>query len=227
MKNNLNKKTGFSIIEIVVVIAIIGVLMALFGGKMFSFLEKTDLQSTINQDGDTLSKSALNYKSNSPISEGTFKGITTHQLGKYVTDKMDLVESDGTTASNGADDGGELLQSLGLNGGCTYEVSPDNKQTSAGADVDNSGNYAIQIFMDCSNATTQYNWSDRTQAQAEDVFFGALKKRSLSPVKAVSNATAKSTVGTTLDSNGRVPVTEIVTGGNEFDGKMLIRGIVF
>jgi prepilin-type N-terminal cleavage/methylation domain-containing protein len=153
-------KKGFTIIEIVIVIAIIGAMMAIFGNKLFGFFEKADMQTTLNTDADMLFTAATNYKNSSPLADNTYQSITAEQLSKYVSDKMKF----NTTTKE--------LESLGLNGGCSYSLAQTPGDTNS---------YFLRV--DCTDAMKASNWAANSNGRMQDIFEKAFKERTAGTVK--------------------------------------------
>ena len=180
-------RKGFTIIEIVIVIAIIGAMMAIFGNKLFGFFEKADMQTTLNTDADMIFTAATNYKNSSPLADNTYKGITAEQLSKYVSDKM--IFNDTT----------KELESLGLNGGCSYSLA----QTPG-----DQNSYFMKV--DCTDAMNASNWAANSIGRMHDIFEKAFKERTAGTVRidqdCVTTAGSESVgteveIGTTLSTD--------------------------
>ena len=178
VKNQMKTmKKGFTIIEIVIVIAIIGAMMAIFGNKLFGFFEKADMQTTLNNDVDMVFQGITNYKNSSPKSNNRFDNLTSTELSKYVSDKMIL--------NNGK------LDSLGLAQGCNYTVES--------TDEDGDSKFTeYKVLVDCTAASSDLSWTSQSIGRMQDIIERAFNDRTNS---ANAEATDKTcTSGATVDN---------------------------
>jgi len=157
---NQNKKlNAFTMIEIMIAIAIIVGLTALYFAKNFSSYEKTTIQSTISKDVETLMEGIENYKYNDfTNSRGGYNNASNTVIRPFLPESM---------TTGGAGD----IQSLGFTGRIKYTVSINT------ADVTDGVQRVYSLKIDAANESTSSDWDKATCELALATFKSAINRR--------------------------------------------------
>ena len=192
-----NFKKGFTLIEIIIVVVIIGILVSLFYPSIMSNKDKAIINSTVGNDVKLLSGAITEWKTTSPDSNGTYSAITTKKVATYLPSGMNY------------DTATDTIQSSGLNGGIAYQIISDKINTNGDS---------FKVYADFTAAITNNNYDDRIKTYAETVAMDKWKKLS-------TDKTDTTTVGNAdgLDAAN----ADFSTGGTTTDGKSGTRKIVF
>jgi len=194
---NKNFKKGFTLIEIIIVVVIIGILVSLFYPSIMSNKDKAIINSTVGNDVKLLSGAITEWKTTSPDSNGSYSSLTTDKIVPYLPSSMTY---DGTS-----------IHSSGLNGGIAYQIESDKINTNGDS---------FKVYSDFTAAITNNNYDDRIKTYAETVAMDKWKK--LSTDKTAGDTTVVGDA-TAIGSANDV----FTTGGTTKDGKSGTRKIVF
>ena len=189
-----NFKKGFTLIEIIIVVVIIGILVSLFYPSIMSNKDKAIINSTVGNDVKLLSGAITEWKTTSPDSNGTYSSLTTAEIAPYLPSGM--------TYSGGA------IHSSGLDGGIAYQILSSK--------INNNGD-SFKVYMDFTKAINNNNYSSRIKTYAETVAMDKWKNLStdktdtttVSDAKALGDANAGFTTGGTT-TDGKCGTKEIV-----------------
>ena len=190
---NVNGRGGFTLIEIIIVVVIIGMLVGLFYPSIFSNKNKAVISATVGNDVKLLSGAITEWRNTSSDSDGTYKNITTAEIAAYLPSSMTY------------DSGNDVIKSSGLDGGITYQIISDK--------INNEGD-SFKIFADFTQAKQNNNFDDRATRYAEKTFISKWIKIS------TANQTTGDENATALGKANDVFTTD---GGNDKDGKVGVR----
>lgn len=199
MSKKSSLKKGFTLIEIIIVVVIIGILVGLFYPSIMSNKNKAVISSTVGNDVKLISGAIAEWKNTSPNSNGSYSAITTSEISTFLPSTM---EYDSTN---------DLIKSSGLSGGVSYKVLSDKISTSGDS---------FKVYMDFTTAVNNNNYDDRTKTYAEKVAMDKWKK--LSTDKTSGDTTEQDAADGLGD-----PDAAFSTGGTAIDGKAGTRKIVF
>lgn len=173
------KRKAFSLIELTIVIAIMGVLMYIVGQRLLGEASKKQMQQSIQNDLDVIYRSALEFKELDPLyaEENSFKYFNAVSAAPYITEGMWLYSGTETDNSDGtkvedittllntessaieAYKTGYFLGSMGsLKDGCKYSLS-------VAADSEQQFKYTAN----CQKAAEDEAWDQRTVTQFQSL----------------------------------------------------------
>ena len=153
VKKNRMEKNGFTMMELIFVIAIIAGLMAVFIPKITSNANKSEVSSVLGSDIQTILSKASEWKTMDSDTDGTFGKITTQKLSDYLPDNMSY------------DSGSGCIKSSGFGGQICYKIASDK--------ITNNGD-SVKIFVDASRAIG----SKKTRQSAETTGMNIMVKYS-------------------------------------------------
>jgi len=181
---NKRKLKAFTMVEIMIVIAIIVGLSALYFAKNFSSYEKTTIQSTVSKDVETLMEALENYKYNDYTnSRGGYNNASNAVVRPFLPESM--------TSAGGTD-----IQSLGFNGRIKYAV---NVQT---ADLVDGIQKHYSITITATGESTSSAWDKATCELALATFKSAINRRMMTKKGEQTSANDASLVGETATAGG-------------------------
>jgi prepilin-type N-terminal cleavage/methylation domain-containing protein len=160
------KLKAFTMVEIMIVIAIIVGLSALYFAKNFSAYEKTTIQSTISKDVETVMEAVENYKYNDYTnSRGGYNVGGTAATGA-LNDVIRPFLPESMTS-----DGGSDIQSLGMGGRVKYTVSVNS------IDQDDGIQKHYTLKIDSQEESISSGWDKPTCELALTTFRSAINRR--------------------------------------------------
>ena len=167
-------RKGFTLIELITVIVIIAGLLYLVYTRVSASKEMEQISSAIRNDSNLIIQALTKYKDQNPAADSTYKGISAEALSYYTEGALVYDQNNKVLTSSGLKlqeknaDGKKL-------GGCSYKFAPDT--------YSGKNNYAVKIFMDCSQAAAKYNWNSETKKKAEKIFNDVFVSKSPSKEK--------------------------------------------
>jgi prepilin-type N-terminal cleavage/methylation domain-containing protein len=214
-KLNNKMKHGFTLIEIVIVLAILGVLYFTLADSLFGKKEAMSMSNTIRISTNQLSEAISETK------HSTRNFQDTGTISVWIRMGTKVGANDAGTDMNNSDAANEYIESIGLNGLCRYKVAPDALDGNTSSPGDN--NLAVKVLQDCSEAARVFGWTDRQKKSSEDMFVQNMNGLALAGgnVVPVFNATNLKTYisGLAGDTTNNFDTT----GGTNIDAKVGVR----
>jgi prepilin-type N-terminal cleavage/methylation domain-containing protein len=175
MKNTKKMKKGFTLLEIIFAVILIGVLLVLFFPNIISNANKGDIKSTLTNDAKMITQAVTEWRGSSANSNGTYSALTTAEIVPYLPTTM---VSTGTGAST-------IIKSTGLKSGISYQVISDSISTNGDS---------FKILINFSQAIANKNYDQRTITYAETTAVNTFKNMSIDPT-AAQETTAATAIG--------------------------------
>lgn len=195
MEKNRNMKKGFSLVELVIVIVIMGVLSAVVFNSLSGTKDNIEIQNSISTTTRLIAEGISQYKENN---DNSYKGIGATNVAMYLPSKVEFTGTLGAAAV-----ATDYIKSLGLNGDCYYHIFEDKNKD--GGTI----SYGVKVLMDCKNGTLD-SWTDKDKYKAEQLFISNMQKYSDSNISKVPNATALGAINAAFTETDNTPKNGIV-----------------
>ena len=158
-------RKGFTLMEIIFVVVIIGVMAGIMIPKILSNSQKSQLMSTIQSDAKTIVSKTAEWETNDPSSKGSYANMSPAALADYMPSNMPVENSDVNTTGTPA-----IIDSSGYGNSLTYQVAGD-------------GANAIDVTVDFSKVITNSADQAKYGKQIGNVFIKLSQDRSLTSAK--------------------------------------------
>lgn len=146
MKVSQKRRSGFTLIEVILAIVVVAVIMGIAIPKVMSNSDKASIKQSISSDVRSIIEAAADWKrTDRATAGGTYASINELELSSRLPSNMKADAND--------------ISSSGFNGGCKYRIVTDN------ADGRN-----FKLAMNCTTAATTLSWSDKLKEYAEQAF---------------------------------------------------------
>lgn len=177
-----NFRKGFTLVELVAVIVVIGILFTGIWIKLGGFKDETSFQGGIDTDIQVLTRAVEKQRP----AGGTHATTTTARVAKYM--------------SNYEYDAAKGIVSKTVPG-CYYKVAPSTNKDSTAS----TANLFYQVYMDCSEAITNSGINAKVVELMENAFIDSIKVNSRNG-SALTGAFQATTIvnNTAFDSAGTV-----------------------
>lgn len=197
-----NMKGGFSLLEIIFAVILVGIVASLTIPNLISGKDKTEISSVLGSDMKNLAEAVTEWKgTDTANSDGTYSAVTNALLEPYLPPSLRL-------------DGGDIVSTginAGTNKGIKYTILSD---TTGGGSTGDS----FKIYVDFSDIISAKNLDDRVVQYAEKTAMNSISKISTNVAGTIQegDATAIGAANATL-----------TVGGDSTDGLCGVRYLQF
>jgi len=174
-------KKGFTLMEIIFVVVIIGVMAGIVIPKILTNSQKSQLMSTVQSDAKTIISKVAEWKTNDPAAKGSYMNMAPALIADYMPSNMPVENSTSTKTTDAA-----IIDSSGYGNSLTYAVKGDSANS-------------IQVTVDYSKVITNANDQKKYGKQIGNVFVNLSQDKTNTTINSKVNGTG-----------GKVEVDKIV-----------------
>jgi len=164
-------RKGFTLMEIIFVVVIIGVMAGIVIPKILTNSQKSQLMSTIQSDAKTIVAKVAEWKTNDPAAKGSYLNMSPALIADYMPSNMPVENATDKTAGHAA-----TIDSSGYGNSLTYAVKGDSANS-------------ISVTVDYSKVITNANDQKKYGKQIGNVFINLSQDKTNTVINSKVNGT--------------------------------------